>query len=301
MISKAKSGAKAESSAGKIIIQLNQHIIVKLDKMFRNCHALVIKNRPISDFSWLCDLDDMKGLDLGLTYRNTNAAKLFIKSIAELEFSKVSEATQDSKFVCFIGDGSTDSSIKEQEMWYVRSCVKGNISINFIGVHAAERADASSIVEGLKETVETNLKIDWVDISHKMVALACDGASVMLGAKAGVGALLTKEQPSLIAIHCMAHRLELALKDASKKLKLYDKSINVLSMGLYYFYHNSALNRSMLVRSYQAMVGKEKGEPLLPTRVGGTRWIGHTYRALTNLTTSYPYIVQHLGQVINEI
>ena len=50
-----------------------------------------------------------------------------------------------------------------------------------------------------------------------MAALACDGASVMLGSKAGVGALLRREQPCLISIHCMAHRLELALKDASKK------------------------------------------------------------------------------------
>ena len=130
-----------------------------------------------------------------------------------------------------------------------------------------------------------------------MVALACDGASVMLGSKAGVGALLRREQPSVISIHCMAHRLELALKDASKNIKLYDKTVNVLAMGLYYFYHNSALNRAMLVRSYKSMVENATGDPLLPTRVGGTRWVGHTLRAITNLTTSYSYIVQHLGQV----
>jgi hypothetical protein len=38
-------------------------------------------------------------------------------------------------------------------------------------------------------------------------------------------------------------RLELALKDTSKMNNLYDKTISTLCMGLYYFYHNSALNR----------------------------------------------------------
>ena len=121
-------------------------------------------------------------------------------------------------------------------------------------------------------------------------ALACVGASVMLGSKAGVSALLRREQPCLISIHCMAHRLELALKDAQKK-KLYDKTINSLAMGLYYFYYNSALNGSMIVRSYKALVEDATGDPLYPTRVGGTRWISHTLRAITNLTRSYKSIV----------
>ena len=147
LIAAAKSKSKAESAAGKLVLKLNAAVVDKLSKMFRNCHALVIKNRPISDFDWLCDLDDMKGLNLGQTYRNNEAAKMFIKSIAELEFQRVSSKIQESKFVCFIGDGSTDSAVKEQEMWYIRTCVQGVISINFVGVHAAERADASSIVE----------------------------------------------------------------------------------------------------------------------------------------------------------
>ena len=297
LIAEAKSQNPSESSASKIIIKLNTEIIQKLEKMFRNCHALIIKNRPLSDFGWLCELDEKKGLTLGSTYRNTESAKKFIKAIADTEFSKVSSLVQESKFLCFIGDGSTDSSVKEQEMWFVRSCMKGEILVNFTGVHAAEKADAKSIVSGLKETVSNNLQIDWGDVSQNMVALSCDGASVMMGSKAGVGALLRAEQPSLLSIHCMAHRLELALKDSTKKMKLYDKTVNVLAMGIYYFYHNSGLNRSMLVRSYNATIGDKKDELLVPTRVGGTRWIGHTLRALVNLTTSYKYIVQHLGQV----
>lgn len=43
-------------------------------------------------------------------------------------------------------------------------------------------------------------------------------------------------------MHCL---LELALKDSQKKEPIFDK-MNTLLSGLYYFYHNSPLNRANL-------------------------------------------------------
>jgi len=68
----------------------------------------------------------------------------------------------------------------------------------------------------------------------------------MTGSRYGLYALLKKEQPSIVVIHCFAHRLELALRDAAKSNKLHEKVVTTLLMGLYYFYHKSAVNRSML-------------------------------------------------------
>ena len=53
--------------------------------------------------------------------------------------------------------------------------------------------------------------------------MGSDGASVMLGKKSGVLVLLKEQQPSLIGIHCSAHRLELCYKDAMKKVPLAEK------------------------------------------------------------------------------
>lgn len=182
-------------------------------------------------------------------------------------------------------------------MWFVRHCREGCITTDFIGVDSCEKASAENIVNGLQNVVETNLSYDWHQFLLKTVAISCDGASVMVGSKGGVGAILRKQQPDLITIHCMAHRLELSLKDASKSVKLYDKTINVFAMGLYYFYHNSSLNRAMLKRSANILKTDVDKGLLLPTRVGGTRWIGHTALALEHLKVSYKYIVGHLGQV----
>ena len=44
---------------------------------FRNVHALVKNNRPLSDIKWLYELDKAKGLEIGDTYDNRKAAAMF--------------------------------------------------------------------------------------------------------------------------------------------------------------------------------------------------------------------------------
>lgn len=122
----------------------------------------------------------------------------------------------------------------------------------------------------------------------------------MTGIRAGVGALLKQDHSCLITVHCLAHRLELSLKDGAKGIKLYEKAVSTLAMGLYFFYHNSALNRAMLCRSHDATVTSDAEcdeKLLMSTRAGGTMSIGHTLVAVSNLCASYRFIVSHLGQV----
>ena len=127
----------------------------------------------------------------------------------------------------------------------------------------------------------------------KMIGFGSDGASVMLGKNNGVAALLKKSQPSLQAVHCAAHRLDLAFNDTFKKEPLHNRLDTVMT-GLYLFYKQSNLNRSMLERTFDALAVRK----LMPTRFGGTRWIAHTSRALENVIGGYEIITTHLSQVI---
>ncbi|WAR19984.1 ZN862-like protein [Mya arenaria] len=152
---------------------------------------VVINSRPLTDFSWMCDLDCVKGLDIGETYnRNHKSAQVFVNAIGDTEFNKVATEISKCGFVCLIGDGSTDYGIQEQEMWYCRTSRHGKIRTFFIGVHKSEKADAQGLVNGIKEIVSENLHLQWNEFLLKLIGLACDGASVMLGCRAGVRALL---------------------------------------------------------------------------------------------------------------
>lgn len=43
-------------------------------------------NRPLSDFNWISQKDEMKGSHLGNTYTYSSSAQTFIKAISETEF-----------------------------------------------------------------------------------------------------------------------------------------------------------------------------------------------------------------------
>ena len=158
----------------------------KLVIMFRNCHAMVYHNRPLTDFVWMCNLDEIKEIQLGNTYRNTEAAKNFVMAIAETEFLKVSQRVQIAKFLCFLGYGSIDASISEQEMWFLRSATGGEINVSFIGSHSTDKPNAVNISQGLENIVSDNLKCEWPSVRKKLVAFGCDGASVMVGIRGGL-------------------------------------------------------------------------------------------------------------------
>ena len=202
-----------------------------------------------------------------------------------------------AQFVTVLSDGSTDSSITEQEMFFVRTCKGDQVSVSFAAIKQVEKGNTEGIHDALKCAVTSSdhLEIPWNDFTSKLVGLGCDGAAVMLGNKKGLAALLQQSQPALVEVHCFAHRLELGFKDTVKKSNLYKKTVVTILMGLYYFYRNSPLNRStcMLKRSFSALGSRV----YLPTRMGGTRWIGHLLRALTNFQNGYSAILQHLQQV----
>ena len=53
-----------------MIVQMNQAVFHKLNKLFRNAHAIAKHARPFTDFQWMADLDEAKGINCGKTYLN---------------------------------------------------------------------------------------------------------------------------------------------------------------------------------------------------------------------------------------
>lgn len=64
-----------------------------------------------------------------------------------------------------------------------------------------------------------------------MIGFCADGASVNFGCREGVVAKLAAEMPWVLGIYCIAHRLELASKDAFKD-SFFTKEVGVLYIPL---------------------------------------------------------------------
>lgn len=280
-----------EAPAYKAKLSLNKAAYAKLRILFKTTHALHIKGRPTSDYIWMNELSKSNGLDVGDRYSmNVKTCSEFASAIANVQRNALQKHLQECKFVSVIVDGSMDSSITDNEMVYIQTCKEGSVQTNFIYCCQVQRGTAPRIVEAIQRAIET--VTDWSEFKSKMVALGSDGASVMLGKNNGVIALLQTIQPSMIAVHCSGHRLELAFKDTLKKVANADKVVTLLS-GLFYMYRNSPLNRTNLKNAYRCLDMKI----LVPTRLGGSRWVGHTLRALNNMIQGYSAIRLHMEQL----
>ena len=71
-----------QTTAHKTVMALKEHTRKDLELKFRNVHALIKNNRPISDIAWLNQLDRTKGLGHSKTYDNMTAATCFMEFIS---------------------------------------------------------------------------------------------------------------------------------------------------------------------------------------------------------------------------
>jgi hypothetical protein len=200
----------AEAPARKMIKTLNEASFSKLEILFRNAHSVAMKNRPLSDYEWLCTLDMKKGLDIGKTYRGDKACASFVKAIAEHERLKIEKRIGEASFLSIMSDGSQDVSVLENEIVFVRTVQKGVSETFFVGLIHVPKANARGIFNALKRAL-TFQEESADDVLKKCVGFTCDGAAVNTGADNGVIGIMHEElSDRIVLVHCLVHRLELA-------------------------------------------------------------------------------------------
>ena len=185
------------------------------------------------------------------------------------------KSLQEANFLSILCDGATDVSMKEQEACYVRFCVKGDIAVKFLSLETTATPNAANILNAIETSVQKYGGLHLENFYSKLVGFGSDGASVMLGKKGGVASLMREKKPELQAIHCYAHRLELAYKQVVTCSTYYQK-IGTLVSSLHTMYHKSSTLRTELEGLY-----RQRGPSCqVPTRAGRVRWIPFMIQAV---------------------
>ncbi len=264
-----------------------------MNNLFRTTHALAKKGRPFSDFVWQVELDEKKGTKVGTQYRTDKKCSEFASSIAAVEKKKLHARLEQAKFLSFMMDGATDVSTSEQELLFARHATQGKVTVDFIGIEKiTSRPNAHAIKAAFDDALQS-VGMDADQVFAKLVSCSSDGASVMLGKVNGVMKKLQEHQPAMLIVHCLAHRLELAFKDALKLSPVMLK-VEAVALVLYKTYKKSPTLRNGLREAFQA----HDRTMTTPTRVGGTRWLPHLQLALSVILEGYRPIMMHLSQVI---
>ena len=220
-IGRALAGASAEE-------------MQRVSKLFDIAYMLAKEELPFSKYPSIIEVEKHHGVDIGNTYNTEHKCKEFTCLIGEIMRSQILDGLAHAKYISILMDGSTDCSVVEKELFFVMYVASGKPQCHFLCLKDVSDASAA----GIKATLEmyfTDMGIS--DYQNRLVCLCVDGAAVNLGIRHGMATLIREDVPWLVAIHCLNHRLELAVKSAFTKT--YMDEITTMLTNLYYVYEKS--------------------------------------------------------------
>lgn len=297
LLMEAASGSPVNRATTELMVRTMSKVTLgRVENLFRSCHAIAKTGRPLKDFIWMCKLDDMKGIDIGPVFRTNKSARMFTYFIAEVERKNLREKLEKSSFFSVISDGVTESFIKEVKLVYVQFAHAGKVHCQLVGAQTVERKDPLAIKTAIEKTLDVNLQLrlsshDW---AKKLVGFGSGGTAGIEGENKGVTLLLREIQPCVQTVYCFAHHLELSYKAVFQNIPLYN-DVTELLCSIYHFYHTSPLRK----RSLEAAFRELHLRPVMPSHIGGRRWLHGLQTALHNFLRGYPAIIQQLHAVSN--
>ena len=171
----------------------------------------------------ICELEARNCVNLGSAYKTETACKTFIHYIAESQRKELVHTLQSAKFSVLI-DGSTDAGNIDNELflvvWFDKEGVGEKVCTHASYFRVSRPSSVSA--EGLFEVLTTTYTVQSMGITAvgreecaKLVGIGTDGAAANI-ASAGPKGLVEDKLPWVFWMWCLAHRLELAIKDALK-------------------------------------------------------------------------------------
>lgn len=149
-------------------------------------------------------------------YTSPIVQKEILHAFAKKVQTTIRDEIGDSKF-CLIVDESRDESKKEQMSIVIRFVDKqGFIKERFLDLVHVKDTAALTLKNAICNVLsDNNLSVQSIR------GQGYDGASNMRGEWNGLQALILKECPYAYYVHCMAHKLQLALVAASREVYYY--------------------------------------------------------------------------------
>ena len=195
----------------------------------------VKEEMPVSKFSRLIMLlklskcPDIESMYVGenATYMSDTAANEMIDCIAEVVKKEAMDKVQSSP---------TDLTVDKKLVFYARVLNPQTFQPSTVFLTNIHIDDGTA--KKISKELVSYLSSKGISM-EKMSGFGSDGASVMTGKKGGVAALLRDDNPSLLNIHCTAHRLALCTSQESNSVQ-YLKEYQDIVTSLFYYFKQSA-------------------------------------------------------------
>ncbi|KAH9647563.1 TTF-type domain-containing protein [Citrus sinensis] len=238
------------------------------------------------------------------SYISPNIQKEILHVFSMKVKKAIREEIGDAKF-CLIVDESRDESKKEQMAVVLRFVDKdGFVRERFFGLVHVSNTSAVTLKDGIYSLLShNNLSI------QNIRGQGYDGASNMRGEWNGLQALILKDCPYAYYIHCLAHRLQLALVAVSHEIvpihHFFTKLSSVVNIVGASCKRNEELKCAQATDiEYMISIDElESGRGLNQIgtlqRPGDTRWSSH-FKSVSNLITMFNATCSVLLNIIED-
>nr|XP_009858660.1 E3 SUMO-protein ligase KIAA1586-like [Ciona intestinalis] len=239
-----------------------------------------------------------KYVNIPESWRSKNYAFEFLQNINAVVQSEILTEIRESKYHTLVVDESTDISVSKMLILYFkyRKTTSDVHQTMFGGILNLISCTACAIVTAIKESsnhVWWYSKLNFMyclcncDCNKRILFLpqarlnengdvfTSDGASVMLGRCNGVAAQLKQIIPHLTEQHCVAHREDLGIGDAWKRVPVV-KEIETLLRTVYTVFCRSSTKKAQFRE--MANVTEHKAVSFKP--LNEVRWLSRYYEAL---------------------
>ena len=164
----------------------------------------------------ICELEKQHGVNLCTGYKNDQACSTFVKFIAHDQLRTLRDALLHSKFCSVQADASTDAGNVEVEVFLalhfdsITTYGKFQVQNTFFCARQLKNRTSKRLFESPERAMQYMAIEDW---KTKLVGFGCYGTSANI-AEGGLRGFLKKEVPWIAIFWCLAHWLELSIKDA---------------------------------------------------------------------------------------
>lgn len=258
------------------------------ERVFRTAYFIAKENMAYLSLPKLVDLQKSNNCEMGLILHSETSCKSIVNFISSKMKSSLCNRLIDSnsKLSVLIDESSTISG-KSCLIIHISFVLDNVPTVMFLELVELSKGDASSITTILLQTLDAR-GFSESFLKKNLICIACDGASVMLGSKSGVGLSIQKVIPEVIVWHCANHRLELAVDDAVNEVHGLNP-FKIFIDSLYALYHPSPKNQAEL----KAIAVELECQLSKVGRVLDTRWAASSLRSLQAVWRSFATLAAH--------
>lgn len=273
--------------------EANDGVLKITSAMFRTVFIEIKRNIPFNSHSSIVALQNINGIDMGFhLYEKCGATSMMESMSSLMHKAMINHIMSKNLPFSIIIDGSTDATESHMLIIYFQ-ILENNVPV--VCFYRLLETSSDRTAAGLFKTIKDAMISEENDLfsyfKRNLVGYASDGERVMSGHLGGLISIIRRntEKP-IYAIHCMAHRLHLAIHKAFESnsyFKEFDSFIN----KLFQFYNwNGSKRKSHLKETADRF--KMKAYEL--NYIYKERWISSELQSVTNLRKMWSLLIKDL-------